>query len=294
MIVSMTGFGKASKTINKNKIEIELRSVNSKYFDISCRLPLSLADKESEIKEIISQKISRGKIIVSLAVNKVNSKSLNFEVNKKSISDITNILKTVRKISGIKDDIKLEHILKYSELFKPEMNNEINYIWNDIKKVLQLAVSDLLKMKFKEGLNLKKDIFKRLSLIDSVLNKVNNISEKNIAETKKRLINNLNLIIKDTNIKPDSSRIEQELFLISDRLDITEEIIRAKSHIKYSLNTINNTNELSGRKLGFIMQELNREINTIASKSNNSKISQYVVELKEELEKIKEQIQNIE
>jgi uncharacterized protein (TIGR00255 family) len=290
----MTGFGKASKSINKNKIEIELRSVNSKYFDISYRLPLSLADKEPEIKEIISQKISRGKIIVSFTVNKVNSKSLNIEVNKKSISDITNILKTVRKISGIKDDIKLEHILKYSELFKPEMNNEINYIWNDIKKVLQQAVSDLLKMKIKEGLNLKKDIIKRLTLIDSVLNKVNNISEKNIAETKKRLINNLNLIIKDTNIKPDSSRIEQELFLISDRLDITEEIIRAKSHIQYSLNSINNTNELSGRKLGFIMQELNREINTIASKSNNSKISQYVVELKEELEKIKEQIQNIE
>jgi uncharacterized protein (TIGR00255 family) len=293
MIVSMTGFGTASGTINKNEIKVELRSINSKYLEVNTRMPMVFSDKEQEIKEILSKKISRGKVSVNISLDKSKDKNISFQVQPEIVKDCYNLLKQIKKETGIKEEIRIEHILKFSEIFKPEENNDLEECWGDIKKVVEKAVNDLIVMKNKEGKTLEKDILKRINEIENRVKKVDKISVKNIKDTKQRMLDRVNKLIENAGIEADKNRIEYELILISDRMDITEEIIRANSHIKYFKDNVKEK-ELSGRRLNFLVQEINREINTIASKSNNSNISQLVVEMKEDLEKVKEQLQNIE
>jgi len=293
MIISMTGFGKASRSVKKLKVNAELRSVNSKYLEVSCRLPMVFSDKESEIREVISQKISRGKISVQLGIEKSVNSDAAIQVKPEAVKDYFKLLNSIKKTTGIKEEIKLEHILKFSEIFKGESNDDLADYWSDVKKIISAAVSDLLLMKAKEGKVLEKDILSRLSSIEKKLDVVTKLSVKNVGETKRKMMEKVNKLLNEANIQSDNNRLEYELIMISDRLDITEEVIRAKSHINYFRNNVKQK-ELSGRRLNFLVQEINREINTIASKSNSSEISQFVVEMKEELEKIKEQLQNIE
>lgn len=293
MIISMTGFGKASRTVKKMNFGVELRSVNSKFLEVSSRLPMVFSDKESEIKEIISQKISRGKISVQLSIDKNINSSVTISVQPKVVKDYFKLLTSIKKATGIKEEIRLEHILKFSEIFKPEDTDELTDYWNDIKKTIQAAVTDLYNMKNREGKTLEKDISARINAIEKRLDIVAKQSILNMKETKARMMDKVKNLINEAGIEADNNRLEYELIMISDRLDITEEVIRAKSHINYFRNNVKEK-ELSGRRLNFLVQELNREINTIASKSNSSGISQYVVEMKEELEKVKEQLQNIE
>ena len=293
MIISMTGFGKASRSVKKLKVSVELRSINSKYLEVSCRLPMVFSDKESEIKEIISQKVSRGKISVQLGIEKNANSDVTIQVKPDAVKEYYKLLSGIKKTTGIKEEIKLEHILKFSEIFKGESNDDLADYWNDIKKIVSAAVNDLVVMKAKEGKVLEKDILSRLSSIEKKLDVVTKLSVKNVSETKRKMLDKVNNLINEAGIQADNNRLEYELIMISDRLDITEEVIRAKSHINYFRNNVKQK-ELSGRRLNFLVQEINREINTIASKSNSSEISQFVVEMKEELEKIKEQLQNIE
>ncbi|MBN8585664.1 MAG: YicC family protein [Ignavibacteria bacterium] len=293
MIISMTGFGKASRSVKKLKVSVELRSINSKYLEVSCRLPMVFSDKESEIKEIISQKVSRGKISVQLGIEKSANSDVTIQVKPDAVKEYYKLLSGIKKTTGIKEEIKLEHILKFSEIFKGESNDDLADYWNDIKKIVSAAVNDLVVMKAKEGKVLEKDILSRLSSIEKKLDVVTKLSVKNVSETKRKMLDKVNNLINEAGIQADNNRLEYELIMISDRLDITEEVIRAKSHINYFRNNVKQK-ELSGRRLNFLVQEINREINTIASKSNSSEISQFVVEMKEELEKIKEQLQNIE
>ncbi len=293
MIISMTGFGKSSKTLKKMKISVELRSINSKYLEVNCRLPMVFSDKESDIKELIGQKISRGKISAQLVIDKNSTSEITLQVKPEAIKEYHKLLTGIKKVTGIKEEIKIDHILKFSEIFKGENNDDLAEYWVDIKKIFTAAASDLVLMKAKEGKVLEKDILGRVSSIEKKLDIVVKLSNKNVSETKKKMLDKVNKLINDANIQVDNNRLEYELIMISDRLDITEEVIRAKSHINYFRNNVKQK-ELSGRRLNFLVQELNREINTVASKSNSSNISQYVVEMKEDLEKIKEQLANIE
>ncbi|MBZ0203237.1 MAG: YicC family protein [Ignavibacteria bacterium] len=293
MIISMTGFGKASKSLKKMSIGVELRSINSKFLEVSCRLPQSFSDKENEIKEVISKQISRGKVTVQLSLDRGIESTVNLQIQPDVIRDYHRLLVGIKKATGIKEEIKLDHILKFSEIFKGDESEDITEYWSDIRKTIIAAVSDLYMMKNKEGKVLEKDIMSRISSIDKKLEFVKKQSAKNIKDTKAKMMEKVNGLIAEAGIQADNNRLEYELIMISDRLDITEEVIRAKSHIEYFKNNVKEK-ELSGRRLNFLVQEMNREINTIASKSNSSDISQHVVEMKEELEKIKEQLQNIE
>ncbi len=293
MIISMTGFGKSSKTLKKIKFSVELRSINSKYLEVNCRMPMVFSDKESDIKELIGQKVSRGKISAQLVIEKNSTSEVSLQVKPEAVKDYHKLLTGIKKATGIKEEIKLEHILKFSEIFKGENNDDLAEYWGDIKKIFSAAANDLVVMKAKEGKVLEKDILGRVNSIEKKLDIVVKLSEKNVTETKKKMLDKVNKLINEANIQADNNRLEYELIMISDRLDITEEVIRAKSHINYFRNNVKQK-ELSGRRLNFLVQELNREINTIASKSNSSNISQYVVEMKEDLEKIKEQLANIE
>lgn len=292
MIISMTGFGKASKTIKRMNINVELRSINAKFLEVSSRTPMVFNDKEMEIKEVIGQKISRGKINVTISIDKNISDSVNLQIQPEVVKEYFKLLSQIKKATGIKEEIRLEHLLKFSEVFKPEVNDELEEKWDDIKKILALAVSDLYKMKLVEGKNLEKDILNRVNMISKRLTSIVKLSAINIKENKERLLEKVNNLINGT-VQIDQARLEYEITMISDRMDITEEVVRANSHIEYFKKNVREK-ELSGRRLNFLVQEINREINTIASKSNNSNISQLVVEMKEELEKIKEQLQNVE
>jgi uncharacterized protein (TIGR00255 family) len=289
----MTGFGKASKTIKKTNISIELRSINSKYLEVSSRAPMVFSDKESEIKELIGQKISRGKVTVMLSIERNNNNNIALQIQPEVIKEYHKLLTGIKKATGIKEEIKIEHILKFSEIFKGEDNEEIADYWPEIKKIIMAAVNDLYAMKKKEGKVLEKDILARVNSISKKLDAVVKHSQKNLKVSKAKMIEKVNSLIAEAKIEVDRNRLESELTMISDRLDITEEAIRAGSHIDYFINNVKEP-ELSGRRLNFLVQEINREINTMASKSNSSDISQLVVEMKEELEKIKEQLQNIE
>ncbi len=292
MIVSMTGFGRASKVIKKLNINVELRSINSKYLEVSSRMPLIFNDKESEIKELISQKVSRGKVTVVISFDKGSSPGVNLQIQPEIVKEYYKILAQIKKATGIKEEIKLEHVLKFSEIFKPEENNELDEKWSEVKKILISALADLCKMKLSEGKTLEKDILSRINFMLKKLEEIVKISARNIKETKERLLEKVNNLTNGT-IQIDQNRLEYEITMISDRMDITEEVVRGKSHIEYFKKNVKDK-ELSGRRLNFLVQEINREINTIASKSNNSLISQYVVEMKEELEKVKEQLMNVE
>jgi uncharacterized protein (TIGR00255 family) len=293
MIVSMTGFGTASKTIKKTVITVEMRSINSKYLEVYSKLPMIFSDRDSEIKELVAARITRGKITVNLSIDKGKTNGIAFQVQPEIVKDCYKLLKEIKKSTGIQEEIRIEHILKFSEIFKPEESDELLNYWSDIKKLIDSAVSDLFLMKKKEGRTLERDIVHRIGLIEKRINSVEKISAKNIKDSKQRMVDRVKQLIENAAIEPDNNRLEFELIMISDKMDITEELIRARSHTDYFRKNLSDK-ELSGRRLGFLVQEINREINTIASKSNNSSISQLVVEMKEDLEKIKEQLQNIE
>ncbi len=288
----MTGFGSASKSFKHINVNAELKSINSRYLEVSSRLPISLSDKESEIKEILSKKITRGKINVSISIDKNSNKRINLIIQPDVIKDYNSLLSQVKRAIKSKEDIKLEHILKFSEIFKIDEDSELEKHWGDVKKVLLKAIDNLILMKKREGKILENDIRARINSIHKNLKRISRTSNQNIETSKEKLLSRINTLINDK-FQIDKNRVEFELIMLSDKMDITEEIIRSDSHLDYFKKCMKET-ELSGRRLNFLVQEINREINTIASKSNNSLISQYVVEMKEELEKIKEQLQNIE
>ncbi len=292
MIISMTGFGRASKSLKKMTIAVEMRSINSKYMEITPRLPVIFMDKEPELKEIIAKSISRGKIYVSVTVEKSSQSEITLQVQPGIVKHYFSLLSQMKKAAGIKEDIKIEHLLKFSEIFKADENAELADYWDEVKKVVQAALKDLYNMKLREGKVLEKDILSRINQIDKRLVAVTKISDKNIKDVKQKLLDKVESLVQDKTVI-DNNRLEMELVMLTDKMDITEEVIRAKSHLEYFKKNMGE-NGLSGRRLNFLVQEINREINTIASKSNNSSISQSVVEMKEELEKIKEQLQNIE
>jgi uncharacterized protein (TIGR00255 family) len=288
----MTGFGKASKTVKKMTINVELRSINSKFLEVSTRIPIMFSDKENEIKDLIGKMISRGKINLSLTIDRNSSTNVSLQIQPDVIKDYYSLLTQIKKTINLKEEVRLEHLLKFSEIFKTDDNGDLQKSWEDVKRTIVEAVKDLYKMKLAEGKTLERDIMKRINGMDKTLNNVVKTSDKNVKISKQKIKERVEKLINDS-IPVDNNRLEYELVMLTDKLDITEEVTRAKSHLEYFKKNVKET-ELSGRRLNFLVQEINREINTIASKSNNSDISHHVVEMKEELEKIKEQLQNVE
>ena len=288
----MTGYGTATESTKQLDICAEFRSINSKYLEVSIRCPGVLSEKEAELKDLISKKISRGKISLLLSVVPKKDEDV-FVVDLNAIKHHAEILRRISQTAGIDEPIRLEHILKFPEIFKNDDNKILLNYWGQIRKVVIKAYDDMLKMKLREGEILGRDILKRIKSISSRVKKITILSKRNLAESKRKLEAKVNQLISEFKINTDPNRLEYELLMLSDRLDITEEIIRTESHLDYFLKELSG-NTVSGRRLNFLVQEINREVNTIASKASNSDISQIVVEIKEELEKIKEQLQNVE
>ncbi|MCX7877736.1 MAG: YicC family protein [Ignavibacteria bacterium] len=293
MIISMTGYGRASAQSGKLKMTAEVRGINSKYLEISVKLPQLFAEREQELRQFISGKMSRGKVSVSFSLDGNGEDLSTLKIKPEIVRRYARLIRSVMKEAGIKEKLKAEHLLNFTDLFKREDQKSYEKYWNKAMVIIMKAFNNFQMMRLREGRVLQKDILKRLSYIDSKLKKTELISKRSLQDTKNNIASKVSKLTEELGISVDKGRLEYELVMISDRLDVTEEVTRTLSHLDYFRKSIK-SKEPSGRKLNFLVQEINREINTIASKSSNSKISQFVVEMKEELEKIKEQLQNIE
>ncbi len=292
MILSMTGYGKGVAANGGLSAEVEVKSVNSRYLDISLKLPSSLLNKEYDVREFIKTKITRGKLSVIIQLKKIEDETEIVPIDKDKLKSYIQLIKEIKKTAKLSEKLKLDHLLLNRDLFTS--GNNVEYSETEfqlIKKALGAALDQLKKMKKNEGLELAKDLKKRILIIENRLNEIEADYKKAIPEQFEKLKGRVKSMIE--NITEFSDRLELELAVIADRSEITEECVRLRSHLKFFLESIDKDDD-PGRKLNFICQEMNRETNTIASKSISTPVTHNSVLIKEEIEKIREQIQNIE
>lgn len=292
MIESMTGFGKGEASSKGISFSVELRSVNNRFLEISSRTPRTLSHRENEIKDIIRSKIARGKISLNANKEEKGDNELVPSVDKKRAKEIHAVLEQLRKTTKIKEPVGLEHLLHFSEIFEPKEAEENETEWKVFQQALAKAVDSLKKMREKEGVELARDSKERIQKINKHIDTVEQLSKKRIPEERRRLTERVEQLAVDKSII-NNQRLELEIALLSEKLDVTEECVRFRSHNKFFLEALQ-SKESEGRKLNFLIQEMNREANTIGSKCNDVEIAHIVVGIKEELEKTREQLQNIE
>lgn len=291
MILSMTGYGKGIVESGNYTVEAEIKSLNSRYFELSIRLPKSIAYKEFEIREKVKKRISRGKVFISISINTDSSQNGKIQLNKDGLKEAVTIIKEIKKQAKLKDKISVEKILTLKDLFLKTEENGADEHFDNIVNALNSAIDDFEKMKKLEGKELEKDLRKRLAMILDSVTQVENMNPDAIKSYYEKLRQKAKELTEDLAENPD--RLNMELALLTEKYDVTEECVRLRSHLKLFENALDNESE-PGRKLNFISQEINREANTINSKSVSSEISHLGIQIKEELEKIREQIQNIE
>ena len=293
MIQSMTGYGRGECVKNGISAVVELRSVNSRFFELGTRLPQSLSLRENEIKEIIRTKVSRGKISLSVSLQSETNGKLPLRVNTAAAKSYYRLLTQLKKSLKLKEKVRLEHLLRFSELFEGGVGeNEADSEWIVFEEALGSAVSTMQSMRAKEGEEISKDMITRIGQIQERLEKIESTSKERIPAERVRLHDRVAELVGDKNVV-DAQRLELEIALLADKLDVTEECVRFRSHNKFFLEALAK-DDAAGRKLNFLIQEMNREANTIGSKSNDTGIAHEVVAIKEDLEKIREQLQNIE
>jgi len=280
----MTGYGSASFKIDELEIEIEIKTLNSKYLDSKIILPSSISVYELELNKLLKDNLIRGKVDLRIKFNDVASESVKF--NKEVISKYISELK---EVSDFDESQLLKNVLSLPNSIKKEENIIEDNLKTRIFECVNKVINQVIKFREIEGINTKNDLILNLTNLDSFKVNVEKISKHHrtqVEEDLKSKINNLNLEL-------DYGRLEQELFYYLEKIDINEEIIRLNSHLKFFSDVLNNNEVEKGKKLGFICQEIGREINTIGSKANNSRIQSNVVEMKTLLEKLKEQSLNI-
>ena len=288
----MTGYGKGLAENGKILVEVEVKSVNSRFLDIFLKLPNSLMNKDYELREIMKKKIKRGKltVITQLRINGMEEELPSLD--KEKLKNQLAIIKQIKKTAKLKDSIKLEHLLLNKDIYSSSDLNISEEEFELLKKALNQSLDQLLKMKRAEGKELEKDLRGRLKEIEKYLTEIEDESGSGgIKEYQDRLRERVEMLLDGQ--QADNDRLEQELAIMADKADITEECVRLRSHIKFFIDSLKNDSE-PGRKVNFICQELNREANTISSKSISTSITHKSVRIKEEIEKIREQIQNIE
>src|SRR5699024_8687346 len=293
MIISMTGFGRGEATSNGITVTAELKSVNSRYLDISFRLPQVIQDKELELKEEIQEKISRGKLNVNVRLDLAGIGEPEITFSDNLVKGYKQLLEELKSTANISEPITLRDLMQFNEIFVSREQDEVTLaaIWQLSREATQKALQQLVSMRIQEGNQLKEDMLKRIVYIGEMLSKVEELTKDRAPEIRDKLMERIQSLVDDDSL--DSERLEMEVAILVDMMDITEEIVRLKSHIMFFRETVNRK-ETAGRRLNFLSQEMNREINTIGSKANSSEISQYVVQAKESLEQIREQVQNVE
>ena len=293
MISSMTGYGHGEAAENKTTAVAEVRTINNRYLEVTSRLPRTLGLRENDVKELVRSKFSRGKVNVVITLSQESESELPLKINTSAAKAYYNLLTTLRTTVKIQDAVTLDQLLKFPEVLEmdaAEQNDEGE--WALAQKALSAALDEVVIMRKREGGELMKDLVARLAMINSTLTEIETMAKERLPKERERLVTRLKELMDDSRVI-DGNRLEMELAMFADRLDLTEESVRFRSHNKFFLKALE-TEEGAGRKLNFLVQEMNREANTIGSKANNAEIAHLVVAVKEELEKIREQLQNVE
>lgn len=291
MIFSMTGFGKGRAGDKNLSVEVEIRSVNSRYLDVSLRLPSSLIEKDYEIRDYIKSKIKRGKISVFVQIKRNGFDEASLVLDTDKLKSYLSLLKTIKKAAKISEKIKLEHLLSNKEILISNNHQLTEIEYSLVIKALDQAIDEILAMKRREGEELEKDLRKRIKIIENKLTEIEKEAEQSVKEYFEKFKDKIKFLIE--NITQYNERLELELAIIAEKAEITEECVRLRSHLKFFIKSLESDEE-PGRKLNFLCQEMNREANTISSKTVSTAITHHTVLIREEIEKIREQIQNIE
>ena len=292
MIRSMTGYGRAVMTLNGREITVEVRSVNNRFLDCSIKLPRAFSYAEDAVKQKIKEQVSRGKVDVFISVNTTAGENVKISLNRPVLEGYLEALRTIAADYGVREDISATSLARFPEVFlmeKPEEDEAQNTA--DIVAVAQQAVSTYNAMRETEGAALAADLRSHAAVILSYVEKVEARSPVTVAEYRARLESRLREVLESTTI--DEGRILTEAAIFADKVAVDEETVRLRSHLN-QLEGLLQSGGAIGRKLDFLLQEMNREANTIGSKGNDLEQTRNVVEIKAELEKIREQIQNIE
>ncbi len=293
MIASMTGFGEGQATVDGVAATVEIRSVNKRHCDVSVRMPGTLAAHESQVQNHIKQAFERGRFNVRIQVEEAETQALPIEVDTQAAAAYKQLLERLREAAGLDAPITLDHLLDFSDIFTTveREEDEPEEAWDAVQVALGEAIEQLRSMRREEGRALRDDLEARMDAIENRLDIIESRAPKRVDEKRARLAERLEQLISDDRIDPD--RLETEVALLADKLDITEECVRLRSHLQQFREALDNDDAV-GRKLKFITQEIHREVNTIGSKANDPAISRAVVPMKEEIEKIREQIRNVE
>lgn len=292
MIRSMTGFGRGQKCVNNWDILIEIRSVNHRYYEFSGKMPRAYIYLEEKIKSFLQGNVGRGKVEVSLSIYNIAGKDANIDVNKLIAKGYIDALRSVKEEFNLIDDLSLCNLSRFPDIFNIQRTeDDEDEVWDSVKEVLSIALSKFIDMRESEGLKLKEDILAKLCEIENMVAYVEDNAPKAVDRYRERLHNKICEVLMDKNI--DEQRLITEVAIYSEKVAVDEETVRLRSHINQFREFLKSSEPI-GRKLDFLVQEINREVNTIGSKAQDLDITRTVVNMKSEIEKIREQIQNIE
>ncbi len=292
MLKSMTGYGRAQKILNGRDILVEIRSVNHRYYEYSSRIPRTYNYIDEKLKALLKNSISRGKVEAAVTINNIEGKDTEIAINKGVAEGYVAALRSVSEELSLTDDLSLSKLIKLPDIFTVQKTpDDEEQVWNDVAEVAQEAVAKFVEMRSTEGERLKKDITEKSDGILRMVMEVERLSPITVENYRNRLYKKLSEVLENKDI--DEQRILTEAAIFSEKIAVDEETVRLRSHISQLKNMLN-SNEAVGRKLDFIVQEMNREVNTIGSKAQDLNITKIVVDMKAEIEKIREQIQNIE
>jgi uncharacterized protein (TIGR00255 family) len=292
MIISMTGFGRGQHCINGYDAVVEVRSLNHRFFDVAMRLPRGLGAFEQAVKDIIRTKVNRGRINIAVTLKSETETELGLSVDEETARRYKHLLETLIKKLDLPGPVTLEHLLQFSDVLTIAEENALpEQAWACVEKALSIAMDELNTMRQREGEEIIQDLRAR---INGLQEKIENIRTHAAGRSKnefEKLYKRLCAMVDTKEL--DRTRLELEVALLADRVDITEECTRFQSHNTLFLEALEDQ-EPAGRKLNFLLQEMNREANTIGAKANDAQVAHLVVSIKEEVEKLREQIQNIE
>lgn len=292
MVKSMTGFGRCEISEGSRKMTVEMKSVNHRYLDVNMKMPKKLNFFDASIRNLLKTYIQRGKVDLFITYEDTAESNFSLKYNQELAGEYLKYLEQMAETFHLENDIRVSTLSRYPEVFTMEETQvDEEELWNLLEKALRGACQQFVETRIKEGENLKKDL---LAKLDTMLENVEYISVRSpeiIGEYRKKLEDKVKELLEDTHI--EESRIAAEVTIFADKICVDEEIVRLKSHIEHTKMTLEEGGSV-GRKLDFIAQEMNREANTILSKANDLEVSNRAIDLKTEIEKVREQIQNIE
>lgn len=294
MIKSMTGFGRCRTVLHGREISVEIKSVNHRFFEFSCRTPKGYGFLDDKLKALVDSRVSRGKIDMFVTVGTAEDTPAEVKINHSLVSGYINAMKEISETYGIENDVTVTAISRFPDVYTvskaPENEEEITA---DVLEAANTAIDGFIAMREAEGEKMKADILGRAEVILATVDEIDERSPQTVKEYEERLLDRINRTLQDYNINIDEQRVLTEVAVFADKVAVAEETVRLRSHFA-QLSKIMESQTPIGREIDFIIQEMNREANTIGSKVQDAEIAHKVVKIKSEIEKMREQIQNIE